>query len=152
VTDGVGPAVVDPVPIDDPAAGAGLNIARELDGNDELVVLVDQRGGQGELGQGEQQLAPPLDRGRLEHAYGLGRSVGLDTSSIEAVRVFTKQLRPGHPLPRGRPGISRSKVYELLADGELPSVRIGRTRRIALAALEEFIAEHTDREPTRSPA
>jgi excisionase family DNA binding protein len=49
-------------------------------------------------------------------------------------------------------GISRSKVYELLADGELPSVRIGRTRRIALAALEEFIAEHTDREPTRSPA
>jgi excisionase family DNA binding protein len=26
-------------------------------------------------------------------------------------------------------GISRSKVYELLADGELPSVRIGRTRR-----------------------
>jgi excisionase family DNA binding protein len=38
-----------------------------------------------------------------------------------------------------RLGISRSKVYELLAVGELPSVRIGRTRRIALAALEEFI-------------
>lgn len=48
-------------------------------------------------------------------------------------------------------GISRSKVYELLADGELPSVRIGRTRRIALAALEEFIADHTDREPARPP-
>jgi excisionase family DNA binding protein len=51
-----------------------------------------------------------------------------------------------------RLGISRSKVYELLAVGELPSVRIGRTRRIALAALEEFIVEHTDREPGRFPA
>jgi excisionase family DNA binding protein len=49
-------------------------------------------------------------------------------------------------------GISRSKVYELLANGELPSVRIGRTRRIAIAALEDFIADHTDREPARSPA
>ncbi len=49
-------------------------------------------------------------------------------------------------------GISRSKVYELLADGELPSVRIGRTRRIAVAALEEFVAAHTDREPARSSA
>jgi excisionase family DNA binding protein len=49
-------------------------------------------------------------------------------------------------------GISRSKVYELLADGELPSVRIGRTRRIALAALEEFIVDHTDQAPARSSA
>jgi excisionase family DNA binding protein len=49
-------------------------------------------------------------------------------------------------------GISRSKLYELLADGELASVRIGRTRRIAVSALEEFIVAHTDREPTRTPA
>jgi excisionase family DNA binding protein len=49
-------------------------------------------------------------------------------------------------------GISRSKVYELLADGELPSVRIGRTRRIAVTALEEFVAAHTDLGPARSSA
>jgi excisionase family DNA binding protein len=49
-------------------------------------------------------------------------------------------------------GISRSKLYELLADGELPSVRIGRTRRIAASALEESVVAHTDREPTRTPA
>jgi excisionase family DNA binding protein len=49
-------------------------------------------------------------------------------------------------------GISRSKLYELLADGELPSVRIGRTRRITVLALEEFVAAHTDREPARSSA
>jgi excisionase family DNA binding protein len=50
-----------------------------------------------------------------------------------------------------RLSISRSKLYELLADGELPSVRIGRTRRIATSALEEFVAAHTDRESTPTP-
>jgi excisionase family DNA binding protein len=49
-------------------------------------------------------------------------------------------------------GISRSKLYELLADGELPSVRIGRTRRISVIAIDEFVATHTDREPARSSA
>jgi len=39
-------------------------------------------------------------------------------------------------------GLSRSKVYELLAAGELPSVRIGRTRRIAVADLERFVERH----------
>lgn len=41
--------------------------------------------------------------------------------------------------------LSRSKVYELLADGELPSVRIGRSRRVSVSDLEEFVARH--REP-----
>ena len=49
-------------------------------------------------------------------------------------------------------GISRSKLYELLSAGELPSVRIGRMRRITLSALEKFVADHTDREPTRTTA
>jgi excisionase family DNA binding protein len=51
-----------------------------------------------------------------------------------------------------RLNVSRSKLYELLADGELPSVRIGRTRRIAVTALDEFVAAHTERIPARSPA
>lgn len=32
--------------------------------------------------------------------------------------------------------ISRSRVYELMATGELPSVTIGRSRRVTLGALE----------------
>jgi excisionase family DNA binding protein len=36
-------------------------------------------------------------------------------------------------------GVSRSKLYELVAAGELPTVRIGRSRRIAVADLEEFV-------------
>ena len=46
--------------------------------------------------------------------------------------------------------ISRSKVYELLADGQLPSVRIGRTRRIAMSALAEFVANHAETSTVRS--
>jgi excisionase family DNA binding protein len=35
--------------------------------------------------------------------------------------------------------IGRSKLFELLASGELASVRIGRLRRVPLRAVEEFI-------------
>jgi excisionase family DNA binding protein len=35
--------------------------------------------------------------------------------------------------------ISRSKLYELLAHGDLESVRIGTSRRISTQALEEFV-------------
>ena len=34
--------------------------------------------------------------------------------------------------------LGRSKVYELMASGELESVRIGRSRRIRWGALEAF--------------
>lgn len=37
--------------------------------------------------------------------------------------------------------ISRSKLYELLADGQLESVRIGALRRIPVDALNSFIAQ-----------
>jgi len=35
--------------------------------------------------------------------------------------------------------IGRSKVYELLASGELESLRIGASRRITVVALDAFI-------------
>ena len=40
--------------------------------------------------------------------------------------------------------LSRSKVYELFADGTLPAVRIGRNRRITMSALADFITEHSE--------
>lgn len=43
-------------------------------------------------------------------------------------------------------GIGRSKLYELLAEGAITSVRIGSCRRIAPAALQEFIARIADQE------
>jgi excisionase family DNA binding protein len=36
--------------------------------------------------------------------------------------------------------ISRSKVYGLLASGSLPSVCIGRSRRIRVSDVEDFVA------------
>ena len=36
-------------------------------------------------------------------------------------------------------GIGRSKVYELIASGELPSIRIGSSVRVSVAALEAWV-------------
>jgi excisionase family DNA binding protein len=36
-------------------------------------------------------------------------------------------------------GVSQSKVYELIAKGEIPSCRIGRCVRVPLDSLKEYI-------------
>jgi excisionase family DNA binding protein len=41
-------------------------------------------------------------------------------------------------------GISRSKIYELLASGVLPSVRIGTSVRVPVEALRAWIAQQLD--------
>jgi excisionase family DNA binding protein len=41
-------------------------------------------------------------------------------------------------------GVSRSKIYELLASGDLPSVRIGASVRVPVEALRAWIAEQLD--------
>jgi len=40
--------------------------------------------------------------------------------------------------------LGRSKVYELIASGELPSITIGSARRVPTEALQKWIAEHVD--------
>ena len=37
-------------------------------------------------------------------------------------------------------GLSRSRVYELLRDAELPSIKIGRLRRIPRQAVHAYVA------------
>jgi len=39
-------------------------------------------------------------------------------------------------------GISRSSLYELMENGELPFCKIGRSRRVPHRALVEFAARH----------
>lgn len=41
-------------------------------------------------------------------------------------------------------GVSRSRIYELMGAGTIPSVRIGRSRRIAREALERFVESLQD--------
>ena len=40
-------------------------------------------------------------------------------------------------------GLGRSKLYELLASGELTSVAVGRSRRIPAEALRKWVAERS---------
>ncbi len=40
----------------------------------------------------------------------------------------------------GRLSIGRTKAYELVATGQLPSVTIGRCRRVTVEALHEFVS------------
>lgn len=40
--------------------------------------------------------------------------------------------------------LGRTKVYELIRDGELPIVRLGRSIRIRRSALVAWIAEHEE--------
>ena len=48
-------------------------------------------------------------------------------------------------------GISRSKLYEFIAAGEIRSIRIGRLRRIPVAAVDEFIASRESGPQPRDP-
>ncbi len=38
-------------------------------------------------------------------------------------------------------GLSRSYLYEIMATGELPSITLGRARRIPRQALEELVVQ-----------
>jgi len=38
--------------------------------------------------------------------------------------------------------IGRSKVYEMLSQGELPSIRVGRCLRVSRTSLERWIKDH----------
>jgi excisionase family DNA binding protein len=35
--------------------------------------------------------------------------------------------------------IARRRIFEMIADGTLPSIKIGKSRRITRAALEEYV-------------
>ena len=71
------------------------------------------------LGEGSAALGPCAPSG----AAGAGSRLLLTT------REAARSLR-----------ISRSKLYQLLADGSIESVRIGASRRVPADALTEFVA------------
>lgn len=47
-------------------------------------------------------------------------------------------------------GVSRSLIYRLINDGSLPTVRIGRSRRVPIRAVRELAAANLIRSPVRS--
>lgn len=45
-----------------------------------------------------------------------------------------------------RLGLGRSFTYQLVMSGEIPSIKLGRARRVPVTALEEFIAARLEQE------
>ena len=43
----------------------------------------------------------------------------------------------------GLTGLSRATVYDLIARGVIPSIRVGRAVRVPMDALKQWVAEHT---------
>jgi excisionase family DNA binding protein len=48
-------------------------------------------------------------------------------------------------------GLSRGAVYALILDGSLPSMKIGRSRRVAKADLERWVEEMVSKAATTPP-
>ena len=44
------------------------------------------------------------------------------------------------------PGIGRTKIYELIATGVLPTIRVGRAVRISVSTLQKWVEEREQQE------
>jgi excisionase family DNA binding protein len=69
---------------------------------------------------------------------GMGESESLSTEALAETppaRLLLTVLEAAEAL-----GVSRSVVYELMDSGDLRNIKIGRSRRIPVTSLEEFIA------------
>lgn len=73
-----------------------------------------------------------------------------DPMEVETRRVERLLLTPGEAAQLL--GIGKTKVFELIRTGAVPSLRIGRARRIPRPAIDAFIASLTERGSTGVPA
>lgn len=78
---------------------------------------------------------------RRTHVREIEQPVISITLQADDRRVLTV-AEAGHAL-----GISRSKLYQFIAAGEIRTIHIGRLRKVPVEALDEFIAT---RPPGRS--
>lgn len=88
-------------------------------------------------------------RGELKRTHDLVSEVHDDTSAVrEQVRALRRQNDPDSCLDLDEVadilGVSRRTVDTLIADGELPSLKIRRCRRVPRRALEAFISARAE--------
>jgi excisionase family DNA binding protein len=69
----------------------------------------------------------------LPRSRSLGASVDTESSCHQALLVTPEEAAR-------RLSLGRTTVYELMASGELPSVTIGRCRRVPVSSLHSFVA------------
>jgi excisionase family DNA binding protein len=75
-------------------------------------------------------------RGRDHHT-----SLGKDIRVQSAQEVVPERLLLRVPEAAERLGIGRTKMYEMIASGELPAIHIGRAVRISASALQKWVEE-----------
>jgi excisionase family DNA binding protein len=63
---------------------------------------------------------------------------GFYEKEVDLEKLLFKPQEAGDAL-----GVSRSKAYELIASGAIPSVRIGGSVRVPVEGLRQWIAERT---------
>jgi excisionase family DNA binding protein len=71
---------------------------------------------------------------------GVGRSGSESASTGEQAEMPPVRLLLTVPEAAEALGVSRSVVYELMDSGDLRNIKIGRSRRVLMTSLEEFIA------------
>lgn len=65
--------------------------------------------------------------------------MSLSPSTVERIRLAYSPPEAAQLL-----SLSTARVYQLIADGTLPSVKIGRSRRILHAALVDYLSGLAD--------
>jgi excisionase family DNA binding protein len=71
---------------------------------------------------------------------GIGSSGSESLSTGEQPEMPPVRLLLTVPEAAEALGVSRSVVYELMDSGDLRNIKIGRSRRVLVTSLEEFIA------------
>lgn len=77
----------------------------------------------------------------IEATYEKRASRDRNTQTLDGI-VESERLLFKPSEVAGMLGIGRSKVYEMLQTGEIPSLRIGKAIRVSRKALEKWVAEH----------
>ncbi|AJC56984.1 helix-turn-helix domain-containing protein [Streptomyces sp. 769] len=78
----------------------------------------------------------------------LAQALGVDEHALRELMARREDAPGDHTLvgltvaeAARRIGIGRTKLYEYVSSGEIPSVKIGRLRRIPAEAVVEFMAK-----------
>ena len=74
-----------------------------------------------------------------QSALSTGKEMNEQTTTTTTTPLLVRVEEAARMLSLGR-----STVYELIASGQLPSITIGKSRRVPVEALKQWIVEHIE--------